>query len=348
MILSKNLLHNLYTFSPLFIVSVFGTQFTCMYFLGIPLIPTACISMLVCFLILNILYLITEFQKDSHTALANNTARIRTQTQTHREINPSRENSVVARIEENREIYQSRENIVDTRIEEIYTEFTGRLGRNLLSYGFDSEYIQRGISLGNAHHARLSSATYYNNDNARRSIEAFLQSLEVRQPFQVRQAMDDHRTYTLPGNPDDHLRIRLSQLRQVSEHTSTTNLADENQVSAPEYTSTTSLVDENQSRAHEELIKTINDSYPEIHDKLCSPDLNLVCPLTHELIIDPVKADDGFTYEKAQIAQWLNNNSTSPMTRVRISLTLSQDSDYKRKLQQAFHKEQNEQVHQYK
>ncbi|MEC8064049.1 MAG: U-box domain-containing protein [Pseudomonadota bacterium] len=332
MILSKNLLHNVCTFSPLFIVSVFVTQFTCMYFFGLPLIPTACLSMAVCFLILNILYLITEFQKNSgtardfitrferasHTVLANNTARIRTQTQPHRVINPSRENSVVARIEENREIYQSRENIVNTRIEEICTDFLGRLGR--------------GILIGNSNHTRLGSATDYNNDNARRITEEFIQSLAERQPFQIRQAVDDHSTNTLLNNPTYLIRTRLSQLRQAQ----------------LQYTSTPATVDANQASAHQRLINTINESYPEIHDKLCSPNLNLICPLTRELITDPVKADDGYTYERAQIAQWLNNNSTSPMTRVRMTRNLSQDSQYNRKLQQAFNKEQNEQIHQCK
>ena len=288
--------------------------------------------MAVCFLILNILYLITEFQKNSgtardfitrferasHTVLANNTARIRTQTQPHRVINPSRENSVVARIEENREIYQSRENIVNTRIEEICTDFLGRLGR--------------GILIGNSNHTRLGSATDYNNDNARRITEEFIQSLAERQPFQIRQAVDDHSTNTLLNNPAYLIRTRLSQLRQAQ----------------LQYTSTPATVDANQASAHQRLINTINESYPEIHDKLCSPNLNLICPLTRELITDPVKADDGYTYERAQIAQWLNNNSTSPMTRVRMTRNLSQDSQYNRKLQQAFNKEQNEQIHQCK
>ena len=338
----------------------------------------------------NIHFFIKSFERSSpNTVLANHRGIIRTQTQSHREI------------------YQSRENIVNTRIEEICTDFTGRHGRNLLSYGTETFLqpleerqpfqIRQAIDnhrthtlLGNSdNHLRVrlsqlrqlsentSSTIHYNNDNARRSTEAFLQSLEERQPIQIRQAIDNHRIHTLLGNSDDHLRVRLSHLQQLSDNTRSTAFVDENHARAYEHTSNTLedennarayehtsntledenqarayehtsniLEDENQAKAHEELIKTIHESYPEIHDKLCSPDLNLICPLTHELIIDPVKADDGVTYERAQIAQWLNNNSTSPITRSRMSRTLSQDSDYKRKLQQAFDKEQNEQIRQ--
>ncbi|CAF1373125.1 unnamed protein product [Adineta steineri] len=45
----------------------------------------------------------------------------------------------------------------------------------------------------------------------------------------------------------------------------------------------------------------------------------LECPITGERFVDPVIADDGHTYERSAIVQWLQNNSTSPMTREPIS-----------------------------
>ena len=44
----------------------------------------------------------------------------------------------------------------------------------------------------------------------------------------------------------------------------------------------------------------------------------LVCPLTMDIMIDPVMCDDGFTYEKKAILQITNN--ISPLTRQPINL----------------------------
>lgn len=40
----------------------------------------------------------------------------------------------------------------------------------------------------------------------------------------------------------------------------------------------------------------------------------LQCPITHDLMSDPVIAADGHTYERAAIEEWLQTNATSPMT----------------------------------
>ena len=41
----------------------------------------------------------------------------------------------------------------------------------------------------------------------------------------------------------------------------------------------------------------------------------LVCPITHELMTNPVIGSDGVTYEKEAIEKWLDNHNTSPITR---------------------------------
>jgi Mg-chelatase subunit ChlD len=46
------------------------------------------------------------------------------------------------------------------------------------------------------------------------------------------------------------------------------------------------------------------------------------CPITHEIMKDPVMCDDGHTYERTAIARWLETHSTSPMTNIRISHNL--------------------------
>ena len=39
-----------------------------------------------------------------------------------------------------------------------------------------------------------------------------------------------------------------------------------------------------------------------------------MCPISHELMRDPVIADDGTTYERAAIEQWLQSSEISPLT----------------------------------
>jgi hypothetical protein len=43
------------------------------------------------------------------------------------------------------------------------------------------------------------------------------------------------------------------------------------------------------------------------------------CPITRELMEDPVIAEDGQTYEREAIATWVTGHGTSPMTRQRIA-----------------------------
>ena len=40
----------------------------------------------------------------------------------------------------------------------------------------------------------------------------------------------------------------------------------------------------------------------------------IVCPISHDVMVDPVVAADGHTYECAQIEAWLSKSKTSPMT----------------------------------
>jgi len=39
-----------------------------------------------------------------------------------------------------------------------------------------------------------------------------------------------------------------------------------------------------------------------------------ICPITQEVMMDPVFASDGFTYEREAIEGWIANHNTSPMT----------------------------------
>jgi hypothetical protein len=45
----------------------------------------------------------------------------------------------------------------------------------------------------------------------------------------------------------------------------------------------------------------------------------LTCPITMVIMREPVVADDGHTYERSAIAEWVTMRGTSPLTRGRIS-----------------------------
>jgi hypothetical protein len=50
-----------------------------------------------------------------------------------------------------------------------------------------------------------------------------------------------------------------------------------------------------------------------------NPPNELVCPITQEIMFDPVVASDGHTYERNAIQRWLTKNNTSPMTKQAIN-----------------------------
>jgi hypothetical protein len=52
------------------------------------------------------------------------------------------------------------------------------------------------------------------------------------------------------------------------------------------------------------------------------PPSEFVCPITHELMEMPVVAQDGFTYEKSAIEEWMRCKKTSPKTNEPIEAVL--------------------------
>lgn len=51
-----------------------------------------------------------------------------------------------------------------------------------------------------------------------------------------------------------------------------------------------------------------------------SPSSNFLCPITHELMKDPVIDPDGNSYEREAIESWLRQNGTSPITRAPLAI----------------------------
>ena len=48
------------------------------------------------------------------------------------------------------------------------------------------------------------------------------------------------------------------------------------------------------------------------------PPVDFMCPITQDLMNDPVVCADGHSYERAAIVQWLSNHNTSPKTNVTL------------------------------
>ena len=58
------------------------------------------------------------------------------------------------------------------------------------------------------------------------------------------------------------------------------------------------------------LVKSNNNNIPQ----------HLICPITHDILVDPVIAKDGYTYSRKEIEKWINVKGTSPITRIPLNL----------------------------
>jgi hypothetical protein len=66
----------------------------------------------------------------------------------------------------------------------------------------------------------------------------------------------------------------------------------------------------------------------------------LICPITLELFNDPVIAQDGNTYERKAISEWISQHGKSPITTKSISINHLTPNDVIKDAVQAF-KQQN-------
>ena len=51
------------------------------------------------------------------------------------------------------------------------------------------------------------------------------------------------------------------------------------------------------------------------------PPVDFFCPITQEMMVDPVICADGHSYERAAISQWLSSHATSPKTNAQLEHT---------------------------
>ena len=51
-------------------------------------------------------------------------------------------------------------------------------------------------------------------------------------------------------------------------------------------------------------------------DRLCPP--SFLCPITQELMVDPIMCADGHSYDRRSIEEWLKSHDSSPVTNMRL------------------------------
>ena len=61
------------------------------------------------------------------------------------------------------------------------------------------------------------------------------------------------------------------------------------------------------------------ERFIDVANQLPNPPDEFLCPISREIMFDPVVASDGRTYERLNIHTWLETNDTSPMTREKIT-----------------------------
>ncbi|CAF3757734.1 unnamed protein product [Adineta steineri] len=63
-----------------------------------------------------------------------------------------------------------------------------------------------------------------------------------------------------------------------------------------------------------------NDQYADGIRDMTIPNESLLCPITLELFVNPVLAEDGHSYERRAIEEWIRQHGTSPLTRQPLSI----------------------------
>eukprot|EP00415_Alexandrium_ostenfeldii_P003643 UN3643 len=58
--------------------------------------------------------------------------------------------------------------------------------------------------------------------------------------------------------------------------------------------------------------------FSDVHGRFTDVPAEFRCPISHDVMRDPVVAADGFTYERASIERWLTDHSTSPLPNLRM------------------------------
>ena len=72
-----------------------------------------------------------------------------------------------------------------------------------------------------------------------------------------------------------------------------------------------------EKRELQDELDSVKRAQEKAHDDLITP---FECPITYEILKDPVIAEDGNTYERKAIEGWISKGGVSPLTQERITI----------------------------
>ena len=116
-------------------------------------------------------------------------------------------------------------------------------------------------------------------------------------------SLDDVRA-VLDEHGENASEERLAQLRALRDKLKNKLKKKRKQAKARSSTEGDATRDEGAKTADEKPLTTEPPEEPN----------ELICPITNEIMTDPVFTEDGQTYERAAIERWLSTNGTSPLT----------------------------------
>lgn len=132
-------------------------------------------------------------------------------------------------------------------------------------------------------------------------------------------------TGALPRHPGHRMEPPIPEVSENADTTTTANArsATTEVESASSNAPAGSEAEENQERPTAETGSVAGGSSrvrgryasPPAANILASIEENMVCPITHELMSDPVVSPNGHTYERSHVLRWIQAEGTSPMTR---------------------------------
>ena len=93
-------------------------------------------------------------------------------------------------------------------------------------------------------------------------------------------------------------------------------------------------------------IVEINTTYKDKQINVRVPE-NFICPISFEIMLDPVVTADGYTFERSAISRWLEGHNTSPLTGLELeNKTLTSIFAFKNSIEEVIEEEYNKQLDQ--
>lgn len=186
------------------------------------------------------------------------------------------------------------------------------LGRYASLRHYDKKHDQHKLSIVFKSFKVLFSSTNQQQKQARLNAlrDADIAYESARGKFNRGVSVTYFDSYTLRGT----LRKIIEQLSKLVEPVAqTAKLTEEVKLPAPSVSQAESHIFDNKSVVFFRATKTPAQYQREEVTEL------FVCPISYEIMADPVVASDGHTYDRKSIEAWFKQNTTSPLTGVKLN-----------------------------